>query len=72
MRDYPRECFLASVWKTTKQTIHNTRQRMLDWFYELLKPELTVHSLNWRMQHGGTYFMHDLTTFVVDGSEQEA
>jgi hypothetical protein len=71
MRDYPRDCLLASLWQTSKQVISQTHERMLNWLYDELKPELAAHTLNWRVQNGGTRFFHSLITFVVDGSEQE-
>jgi len=69
LRQYPVDIFLAVIEEQSKQTACNSRLRMLDWFYQLLKERLSFHSLEWRLQRSFQLF-HTTYTFLLDGTEQ--
>jgi len=73
LRHYPRDVFLGAVFGISKQTANNIHQRVKAWLYQILQPELSFHSLEWRKDHGAVNFWNNqsLLTFIVDGAEQE-
>lgn len=72
-RHYVKDILLGSIFGISKQTANNIHHRGRDWFFQLLKPELSFHSFEWRKLHGGNYFWdhNSMLTFLIDGSEQE-
>src|SRR5690349_12168240 len=66
-RHYLTHCVLGSIFNVSKKTAYNTTDKMMDWFYAILKTELTFHSLEWRLDHGGTQFFYQLFTLAIDG-----
>lgn len=69
LRHYPVDIFLGSIFHSSKQTIRNTRIRMLHWMYDLLKDRLSLRSLEYRLEHSCRIF-NTRYTYVLDGTEQ--
>ena len=72
-RHYIPDCLLAIVFHIPQTTIQECRTRMLQWFDDLTKPQISAHSWKWRQQSGATRFWDGKTwlSFLVDGSEQK-
>src|SRR5947209_7930339 len=62
------DIFLASLFQISHATSQRTRIRMVDFFYSLLKSRLTLHTLDWRLEHSVQMF-HRKYTFILDGFE---
>ena len=69
LRHYPVDLFLCVLFNASRQTIYNTRTRVLDWLYDTLKDRLTARSLQWRLDRSVEY-LSQCFTFAIDGSEQ--
>jgi len=68
LRHYPVELFLAVIFQTSQSTVNRTKERMLSWFYDLLKERLSFKSFEWRMDHAAKFF-ETFYTFIADGGE---
>jgi hypothetical protein len=63
------DILLSSIFDISKRTATHVRQRMLKWFYNLLKDRLLLQDLDFRLANS-TQMFYTTYTFVVDGTEQ--
>jgi hypothetical protein len=70
LRHYPIDLFLAVIFDISQQTCYNTITRMRDWFYNLLKDELSLQTVEWRLKHSVQFYGLSYT-YALDGSEQQ-
>lgn len=58
------------MFQTSQSTINRTKNRLVNWFYQLLKDSLSAQTLDWRLNNSAQFFETDYT-FIVDGAEQQ-
>lgn len=68
-RHYPGDILLGVIFGIDKQTANNIHHRILNDFYELLRPTISLKTYQWRLEHSSEY-LHTKYSFIVDGSEQ--
>ena len=66
LRHYPVDLFLCVLFNASRQTIYNTRTRVLDWLYDTLKDRLTARSLQWRLDRSVEYLSHVLPLLLTE------
>src|SRR5690349_14198909 len=69
LRHYLVDVILALLFDIDSRSVYNIRLRMIDYFYQLLSPQLSLKTFDWRSQNA-VEFYYQLYTFTVDGVEQ--
>lgn len=68
LRHYLVDGLLGLIFGVSKRSAINTRNRMLDFFYNLLAPSLELGTAEWRLKNSKE--LYSIFTYVLDGSEQ--
>ena len=68
---YLTDILLSAIMGLSKSTVHKIHSNMHDWFYNLLSPQLSFRSFQFRSDLGVKYHKNILLTYIIDGSEQQ-
>src|SRR5690348_11964365 len=68
LRHHLLDILMSFLFQIERKTIYNTRNRMIDFFYNLLKHRISLQTIEWRMDHSVKYY-NDIFTFILDGTE---